>query len=47
MRQTSKDSLRKMHLLSLARDDPPVELGIDFGTTRTVVACSDRGNISS
>jgi len=22
----------------------PVELGIDFGTTRTVVACADRGN---
>jgi molecular chaperone DnaK (HSP70) len=23
---------------------PPVQLGIDFGTTRTVVACADRGN---
>src|SRR5580693_1493691 len=33
--------------LALRRDrchHRPVQLGIDFGTTRTVVACADRGN---
>lgn len=27
-----------------AGGNPTVRLGIDFGTTRTVVACCDRGN---
>src|ERR1019366_6713151 len=29
---------------SARKHGPKVDLGIDFGTTRTVVACADRGN---
>lgn len=44
MRRSTKEQLRKIASHGSSGDDPSVELGIDFGTTRTVVACSDRGN---
>ncbi len=38
MRQTRKEPLRKIASHGASGDDRLVELGIDFGTTRTVVA---------